>query len=126
MKITSTRTDASGTSTFLIEANEVSFSVLLHCIRRIPGASVIKSRQWWLTDDAHASIKYKDTLITIDAVFSDLSVECGSSGETFDEFISILRGYHLTRWDRLFGVARLWAWIALVGLLALFLYALLK
>jgi hypothetical protein len=90
LRIEDLGTDPDGVRSFLIEVNEIPFELLIHRIRKIPQARVLKSRQWWLTDDAHASIKYKDTLITIDAVFSDLSVECRSSGETFDEFISTL------------------------------------
>lgn len=126
MRIEDLGTDPDGVRSFLIEVNEIPFELLIHRIRKIPQARVLKSWQWWLSDDAYASIEYKDISITIDTSFSDLVIECKSSSETFDEFISILESQPVTWWDFWFGAVRLWAWIALIGLLAAVLVALLR
>ena len=75
---------------------------LLRCIRRIPGAVVSDTAHDAMNDNAKATIRYKETLLTLETPFSDYIINCSSSGDAFDEFVSKLAAHEVKWWEKLF------------------------
>jgi hypothetical protein len=97
MTITPLGTTSDGVRSVEIRCDEVSFDALIRILRRIPGATVSDVAALPMTDDAKATIHYKDIQMKIVTPFADYHLECASSSATFDEFVGLLRA-HQTRW----------------------------
>ena len=55
-----------------------------------------------MNDNAKASIRYKDTTLTLETPFSDYIISCTSPSSAFDEFVSKLRDQKVKWWEKLF------------------------
>lgn len=100
MKINWLGIEDNGTRSAEIRTNEISYRALLRCIHRIHGVNVIDKAHDPLNDNAKIIIKYKDITIHIETPFSDYIVNCSSSSEAFDEFVSYLEAYKVKWWER--------------------------
>lgn len=101
MKINPLRTENDERS-IEIRCNEVSFGALLRCMRRIPETVVTNTSFNPMTDDAHASIRYKDLELTLETPFSDYIIFGPSQDGAFDEFVAKLRDHKVRWWEKIF------------------------
>jgi hypothetical protein len=102
MKIEQLGIESNGTRSYEIRAGTISYNALLRCIQKILGATITNSSYYPMTDDAQIDIIYKDIVIAIDVPFSDYIINCNSSSNAFEEFISKLSSYPVKWWDRYF------------------------
>jgi hypothetical protein len=100
VKVTYLGTEANGTRSVEIRVAEISFRSLIRCLRRLPGVAVTDDAFDPMNDDAKATIRYKDVTMSLGTPFSDFVIDCPSPTQTFDEFVSMLRGYQVRWWDR--------------------------
>jgi hypothetical protein len=102
MNIKPLRIEGDGTRSIEIRCDELSYRALFRCIRRISGAVVTDAAHDPMNDNAKASIRYKDTTLTLETPFSDYIISCTSPSSAFDEFVSKLRGQKVKWWEKLF------------------------
>src|SRR5262245_9641301 len=97
MKVEYLGAEGDGTRSVEIRVAEISFGALVRYMRRIPGVVVTEIALNPMNDDAKATIQYKGVTMTLGTPFSDFVIDCPSSSQTFDEFVSMLRA-HEVRW----------------------------
>jgi hypothetical protein len=84
----------------IIESGELDFARLVRLLRRIPETTVTGVSRDLMTDDARADIVYRGLKLRLDAVFSDLWIECDQPSPLFDDLVSILRSHRVRWWER--------------------------
>lgn len=91
-----------------ILCNEVEFSVLIRCLRRLPGAKVSNTHHDFLNDDAGATINYKGFTFDLYTPFSDYFISCTPEcpDEVWEKFVAYISDYNLTHLIHPYGVKR--------------------
>ncbi len=99
-----------------IQTNEISYTSLIRCIRRIPETKITDITYDPMNDHTCIIFEYKDIRLTIETPFSDYIIDCDTPGSTFDEFVAILTRYRVKWWERFLGFSVcLWHYSSFLG-----------